>query len=330
MLAIAFGTRPEWIKLKPLLAQLEGKIPFKLIFTGQHTTLVDIKEVSKYDVQIFNIDNVCKSRLDSILASTLINLDLSADMVVVHGDTTSALAVALSAFHKGIRIAHIEAGLRSESYVDPYPEEFNRRSISAMSYAHFCPTRRAMLNLVAEGFDRDRIYVVGNTCIDNLLDITPSDSNEVLITMHRRENHHNMDEWFKNIEQLSFFYNFSFVFPMHPNENVTKHKHIFKGIKVVDPIPYDQFIQKVASCKAIITDSGGIQEEASYFKKPVVVCRRTTERPEGLNNFSWLCKDPYHLYNVFDTAINIPITGDSPYGDGHASERIATVLGEIL
>jgi len=326
MLLICFGTRPEYIKIKPLLNKLDGVIPYKLLFTGQHLDL--IKNFDNIDkLEIVNGSN----RLDSIVTSVLNNDLIFTDVthVMIQGDTTSAFAISLAAFHRKLKIIHLEAGLRTYNKEHPYPEEFNRRSISAMADIHLCPTKLSVDNLIREGF-KDEIHLVGNTVLDNLVNLTPEYHNNVLITLHRRENHNIMDKWFEKIDLIAKKYNnLNFVLPIHPNPNVQKHKNILKNVKVVDPMDYDECIQFISNCKIIITDSGGIQEESSFLKKKCIVCREQTERSESIGTFSTLVSIDT-IENVFDTFIvDYKIDLPSPYGDGKASEKIVNILKDL-
>ena len=251
---------------------------------------------------------------------------------MVQGDTTSAFALALAAFHRNIPVIHLEAGLRTYDVNNPWPEEINRRCISSFTSIHLCPTTNNKKQLTNEGIG-GAMWVVGNTGLDNLIHLLDKIEykNEVLITLHRRENHHNMDRWFVELSKLAKENpHLLFTFPIHPNPNVQRHKHLLQNINVIDPLGYDDMLNKIVKCRLIISDSGGIQEEASFLKKKVIVCRKTTERPESLNETSFLCGDPEELKEVFDFIIsNGYIVSDKcicPYGDGHASETIMKIL----
>lgn len=323
MLLICFGTRPEYIKIKPLLKHLNGRMPYKLLFTGQHTDLIK------------NFDNITQlkikdgsNRLDSIVCSILNDESIfeGINSVLIQGDTTSAFAISLAAFHRKIKIIHLEAGLRTYNKDHPYPEEFNRRSISAMADIHLCPTQLTIDNLKKEGF-KDGLYLVGNTVLDNLIDIQPKYQNKVLVTLHRRENHEIMDQWFAVVDSIAKKYqDLEFVLPIHPNPNVQKHKHLLKNVKVVEPMEYEQCIDYLSECKLVITDSGGIQEESSFLKKKCIVCREHTERSEGLGTFSFLVS-PKTIEKTFDNfIIDYKIDLPCPYGDGKSSQKIVDIL----
>lgn len=339
---ICYGTRPEYIKIKPLIEVLKGKISFKTLFTGQHTDLIG-EHKPDYIINIKDGDN----RLDSIVQSIL-NCDSTIfndpnefepiTHVLVQGDTTSALAMCLAAFHRRLQIIHLEAGLRTYNLDAPYPEEANRQLISRLSNINLCPTEHNKENLIRENCKGD-CYVVGNTGLDNLINYKNSISykNKILVTLHRRENHKVIEQYF------NFIYNiatanpkYSFVIPIHPNPNVKVHKNILSGknIKVCDPIPYNDMINILASCKFIISDSGGIQEEAAFLNKRVIICRESTEREEGVSQgFHVMCKKPQFLPGMFAyISKNYKPNEKSicPFGDGHASEKILEIFLKIF
>ena len=203
MILISFGTRPEYIKLKPVMdaCTQHGK-PYKVLYTGQHLDLLPQEAISYVDIHL-EIKNG-PNRLDSIVAS-LMNQDMTffdASRVMVQGDTTSAFAVALAAFHRKIPVIHLEAGLRTYDNDNPYPEEFNRQAISRLAAVHLCPSQMDYNNLITEKV-QGSVHVVGNTVLDNLLGVETSYTNKVLITMHRRENHANLDKWFTVFEKIA-------------------------------------------------------------------------------------------------------------------------------
>ena len=329
MLLISFGTRPEWIKIKPVVDAIEGKIPFKILFTGQHTSLVE--EYLK-DTFVVNEIGSGDNRLDSIVCS-LLNKDKlfeGVSHVMVHGDTTSAFAVGLAAFHRNIPVIHLEAGLRTFDRQNPYPEEFNRTAISSLASIHLCPTKSAAENVISMVGSDSQIFVTGNTVLDNLLGLSPEIENKVLVTMHRRENHKRIKEWFRIINDLAIENpELEFVLPLHPNPNVSKYRFQLKNVTVVDPLSYDDCLDFIRTCKVIITDSGGIQEESSFLKKKCIVCRKTSERAEGVGTFAFMCPHPNMLKPAFDGIIEsgeFIVNEDCPYGDGKASQRIVKVL----
>lgn len=330
---ISYGTRPEYIKIKSLIDIFEDNdVLFKILYTGQHQDIVDYN----FDYSI-NI-NAGLNRLDSITKSVMNTIPTIQKIeknkithVIVQGDTTSAMAVALSAFHNKIKVIHLEAGLRTYDNKNPYPEEMNRRLISQLADIHLCPTDNAKYNLQDEGI-KNNIHVVGNTVIDNLLPYKPKCeyTNKILVTLHRRENHHWMDKWFIEINKLAKKYaEYDFILPIHPNINVKKHKHLLPDVNIIDPLPYNEMLNLLIKVKLIITDSGGLQEEASFFNKKCLVCRVVTERPEALNKSTFLIKSPNDLKGEFEEHHNyFEINYDCPFGDGSSSKKIMKILND--
>ena len=334
MLLISFGTRPEYIKIKPLLEIFEDTIPYALLFTGQHTSLLE-HVVDAHDVRELNIAPG-ENRLDSIVASIMNQGSIfeGISAVMVQGDTTSAFAVALASFHRKIDIIHLEAGLRTGDLQNPYPEEFNRQAISRMATLHLCPTETSAINLAQENIT-DNVYVVGNTVLDNLKDVSTSYGNTILVTMHRRENHRIMDQWFTAINDLAGEYpQYDFILPIHPNPNVQRHRALLTDVKVVPPLDHDEFVRLLAHCRFAITDSGGLQEEGSFLRKKCIVCRKTTERTEGINVFSYMCHHPRELevfFQFLELEENYKVSEDleCPYGKGTSAQQILNVLKEV-
>lgn len=337
MLLIAFGTRPEWIKIKPVIDAIKGEIPYKILFTGQHTSLISSlgESYSTENVIHLEMSDACNTRLDSVITSTLMQIPedmYGADFVMVQGDTSSAFAVALAAFHRQITVIHLEAGLRTYDNLEPYPEEFNRQAIGSIADLHLCATEFAYDNLMRE-LKGGIIQVVGNTVLDHLTEIKTSNWNEVLVTMHRRENHELLDQWFTELNKLAVENkHLKFILPIHPNPNVKKHQDLLTDVEVIDPLPHNELLDLLARCKYVITDSGGIQEESAFLRKPCLVCRDKTERSEGLGSFSWLCTSPDKLSKSFgllkDQEIHKSLK--CPYGDGKASEKILKVFKRIM
>lgn len=322
MILICFGTRPEYIKVKSLINNIQN---IKTCFTGQHKDLLQNITVDYK----FNIDdNISENRLNNIMINIMKYSYIfdNIDYVLVQGDTTTACAIAISAFNHGKKIIHLEAGLRSDNLKDPFPEEMNRQVISRLADIHLCPTDFNKENLLKENVF-GKIYVVGNTGLDN---ITKDGyyGNHILITLHRRDNHDNMDKWFMEIEKIANKYSsIEFLIPLHPNPNVTKHKDIFKKVKVVPPMTHDELINYVKKCKFVISDSGGLQEECSFLNKKIIVCRKTTERPESVGFHSIMCTDYFLLENIVDTIIeNYEINEKCPYGDGKSWYYIQNIL----
>ena len=327
---ICAGTRPEIIKIRPLLTEFKKReIPFKTCFTGQHETLCNqfisdfiIKQKPKTDNRLNDTLSNCLEFYHSSVKFT---------HVLVQGDTSSALAMALWSFNRQIKIIHLEAGLRTYDFSHPFPEEANRQIISRLADIHFCVTENNKNNLISEKC-HGNFHVVGNTVLDNLVGIKPTYGNTVLITLHRRENHEIISDWFQTIDEIAGRYsNLNFILPIHPNPNVIKHKNILKNVKVVDPLEYDDTIQILKDCKLTITDSGGIQEEATFLNKKIIICRKTTERAECIfSGHGVLCPHPDALNKIFESANNsFEITTNvCPFGDGNTSALICDILLE--
>lgn len=324
---ICFGTRPEYIKVQSLINNFPKNIIMTL-FTGQHE---DLLENIKTDYKL-KIKEINKNRLNNIIASILSYDDIfdEVEFVIVQGDTTSAMAIALSAYHNNKKIIHLEAGLRTNNIYDPYPEELNRQIISRIAYIHLCPTIYNKNNLLKENIT-DRIYVTGNTGLDNIDKKDCIYGNIVLITMHRRDNYNLISEWFTTLSKIAKKYKeLKFIIPLHPNPKIRKYKNLLKGIKIIKSIEHDNLIKLLKKCKFIISDSGGLQEEASFLNKRIIVCRRTNERPESLgklSNHSILCPYPKYLEEIVDKINNnYIIKEECPYGDGKAWMKIKEIL----
>ncbi len=363
---ICFGTRPEAIKMLPLFLKFreEEILDVKLCVTGQHREMLDqvlqiFDVVPDFDLNIMK-EGQSLSSITSHIIDGMQNIFASyrPDMVFVHGDTATTLSISLSAFYNKIAISHIEAGLRTFNLQSPWPEEANRKLTSVLTNLHFCPTQLSMNNLTREGYASKNIYVTGNTVIDSLLWVRNKlinsnlksqfmdrfnflDKNKkmVLITGHRREN---FGLGFKNIciaikTLASEFPNVIFVYPVHLNPNV--QKVVFKNLSslsnvfLIEPQDYEAFIFLMDQSHIILTDSGGIQEEAPSLNKPVLVMRDTTERPEGID--SGTLKLVGTSANSIINECNKLLTDreaydkmsekDNPYGDGFASDRIVDI-----
>lgn len=327
MILLCFGTRPEWLKIKPIVGKMDRN-QYKLLFTGQHPDLLKNINVD-YTIQIKESD----SRLDQLIADCLTQFPKGDfDSVMVQGDTASAFACAVAAFNRGLKIYYLEAGLRSYDMKHPYPEEAYRQMIARISDINFTPTQLSADNLKQERVF-GRIHITGNTVLDNLLEKKEycEYTNKVLVTLHRRENHHWMDSWFDTINELAKQNsNLEFILPIHPNPNVQKHKHRLTHVTVINPLEHDQLLDLLVKCKFIISDSGGLQEEGSFFNKKVIVCRTTTERPEALETgHLLLCKTPQELPAMFhEVSHNYVIDNPCPYGDGHAAEYVVNLINK--
>ena len=334
---ISYGTRPEIIKLSPVIRELSKRnIFFKTVFTGQHKELYDdVKDlvpkpdyhlaIMKKNQSLINIISGISSQLNGILKEE------TPDLLMIQGDTSTAAISALIAFYEKIPIGHVEAGLRTYDLTSPFPEEGNRQIISRLARYNWAPTKLASEQLKEEKIQN--VIVTGNTVVDACMNYNYPISYEkkVLITLHRRENFgERMGKIFNEIEILAKEHSdLEFIFPMHPNPNVQKLNPILKHVDVIDPLEYSEMIKLLASVKFVISDSGGLQEECATFKKKVLVCRKTTERPEGIDaGFARLVDTD--VLNNFAWANDFPKwSGKNPYGNGDASKKIVnSILNE--
>ena len=333
MILFSFGTRPELIKILPIVKHL-SRNQFRMLFTGQHSALQDL--ATELEVEhVLHIKENNSNRLDNIFSSILSQVDdkifTDINTVVVQGDTASAFAVALAAFHREIDVTHLEAGLRTNKIKSPYPEEAYRQLIARITSLHLCPTIANQDTICSESC-HGQIEVVGNTVLDNLVNLEPHYGDHVLVTLHRRDNLDQISTWFREINKVAKKYSdLEFILPLHPNPSIRKHKSILTNVNVVEPLAYDEMKKLLATCRFIITDSGGIQEEASFLRKKVVVCREHTERTETLGLHSMLCPNPLRLEALVDIVSKEYQTNiASPYGDGHSGARIAKLLERYL
>jgi UDP-N-acetylglucosamine 2-epimerase (non-hydrolysing) len=328
---ICFGTRPELIKLIPLIKKFrEGEYNFLTLFTGQHETLIDefYDYIGKPDIIFTNIMEHGQS-LNKLTAKILDRMDSVYDIykitnVVIQGDTTSGFAIALSAYNKKIKVIHLEAGLRTADKYSPYPEEVNRRCISEIADIHFCPTISALNNLTRENITHD-VYLVGNTIVDtyklilqynkpeyNILQIVEANPCYIVVTMHRRENRGvNMTRMWNELNILSSTYKFVYIY--HPSVPESKHK-LCSNIHILEPQNYANMVYLINNSSGIISDSGGIAEEAVCSNKKILICRDTTERMETIQ-----CGLGRLIYNdIIDNItflhINDIIVTENPYG----------------
>ena len=334
MILLTYGTRPEFIKIKPLINEMvKQNIPFKTLFTGQHKDIV-----SKDSDFILEMTELTDNRLDNIIQNCM-NIPEKyfegIKYILVQGDTTSVMGLSLSALHRKIKVIHLEAGLRSYDNENPYPEENNRKIVSTISDIHLCPTENNKNNLLKENISEDKIFVVGNTSLDNIINLKNDISykNKVLITLHRRENHELMDTWFKTINDLAINNKeIEFILPIHPNPNVQKYKHLLTNVNVINPLNHNELINILLECKLVITDSGGIQEECSFLNKKCLVCRKVTERPESVGTTTFMVESPKNLIKLFNYHIKnylIDINNKCPYGDGQSSQKICEILKKL-
>lgn len=356
---LVFGTRPEAIKMCPLVNELKRRKELKTIVcvTGQHRQMLDqvldaFGVIPDYDLSImkdkqtlFDITTNILNKIKEVLE------DVKPDVVLVHGDTSTTFVTALACFYLQIPVGHVEAGLRTYNIYSPYPEEFNRQAVSIISQYNFAPTELSKANLIRERKKPESIYVTGNTAIDALKTTVrddyrhseldwAADSRLIMITAHRRENlGEPMQHMFRAIRRVMDEHSdVKAIYPIHMNPMVRETANAILGaddrIHIIEPLDVLDFHNFLARSFMILTDSGGIQEEAPSLGKPVLVMRDTTERPEGIKagtlklvgtteeviykNFKLLLEDK-NEYNKMSKASN-------PYGDGHACERIADIL----
>lgn len=354
-----FGTRPEAIKMCPLINELKKKENVQTIVcvTGQHRQMLDqvldtFNVVPDYDLSImkdkqtlFDITTNILNRIKKVLEEE------NPDVVLVHGDTSTTFATALACFYLQIPVGHVEAGLRTYNIYSPYPEEFNRQAVGILSQFNFAPTEKAKENLIKEGKDPSKIWVTGNTVIDALKTTVRKDythpelewakgSRLIFITAHRRENlgqpMHNM---FRAIRRVMDEHpDVKALYPIHMNPVVRQAAQEELGgldrIHIIEPVEVFDCHNIMAQSYLILTDSGGIQEEAPSLGKPVLVMRDTTERPEGIDagTLKLVGTEEEVIYKNFkellenEDAYNAMSKANNPYGDGHACERIANIL----
>lgn len=366
---IIFGTRPEAIKLAPLYHEIVRSNKFKpyICSTGQHKEML-MQAMEYFGLSAdYNLDvmkyNQGLGDLTALILSGLSKIvqDCKPDLIVVQGDTTTTFVGGLVAYYNRIKLVHIEAGLRSHSKYSPYPEEMNRILTTHLSDYHFAPTERTAENLRQEGVAAEKIFVVGNTVIDALFmgleRLKTYDSDElnnrlgmidfskevILVTGHRRESFGKpLKEICKALSAIATDDRVQIVYPVHLNPNVRKPVFSMlnkrKNIHLIDPLDYPVMIYLMSRSTIILTDSGGIQEEAPALKKPVLVMRDVTERAEGIDakvtklvgtSSEMIIKETLNLLNNQD-AYNIMASGKNPYGDGFASKRIVEILERDL
>lgn len=356
---LVFGTRPEAIKMCPLVNELKKRktIETLVCVTGQHREMLNqvletFQVVPDYDLSImqagqtlFDVTSKVLNGMKSILEQE------QPDVVLVHGDTSTTFAAALACFYLQIPVGHVEAGLRTYNIASPYPEEFNRQAVGTVSKFNFVPTEVAEQHLLKEGKDPSSIYVVGNTAIDALMTTVRPDyqhpelawaegSRLILITAHRRENlGEPMRQMFRAIKRVIEEHpDVKAIYPIHMNPTVRKVADEILGnesrIRIIEPLDVLDFHNFLNRSYMILTDSGGIQEEAPSLGKPVLVMRDTTERPEGVaaGTLKLVGTEEENIYRNFklllesEEAYEAMSHAQNPYGDGHTSERIADIL----
>ena len=358
---LVFGTRPEAIKMCPLVNELKTRKGIETIVcvTGQHRQMLDqvleaFQVEPDYDLSImkdrqtlFDVTTNILNRIKAVLE------EVQPDVVLVHGDTSTTFVTALACFYLQIPVGHVEAGLRTYNIYSPYPEEFNRQAVSIISAYNFAPTELSKENLLREGKNPDTIYVTGNTAIDALKttvreDYTHPDlewakgSRLIMITAHRRENlGEPMKHMFRAIRLVCDEHpDIKAIYPIHMNPVVREIADSILGdderIRIIEPLDVLDFHNFLSRSYLILTDSGGIQEEAPSLGKPVLVMRDTTERPEGIKagTLKLVGTDEEVIYQNFkqlledEEAYRAMSTASNPYGDGFACKRIADILEE--
>ena len=334
MIIIIYGTRPEYIKVKPVADELRKRgIPFRLLCTGQHTDnvmLPDTLNVPVMDTGLNRLDSITRSVCSDSFHKVF--EEIKPDAVMVQGDTASAMAAALTAFHHGIKVIHLEAGLRTYDPANPYPEEVYRRIISVIASVHLCPTEHAADCLKKERVT-GQIFVTGNTVLDGITEYKKHAryGTTVVVTLHRRENHKNMSRWFRVVNRLARENpHLNFILPLHPNPEVSKHRKLLSAVTVTRPMTRHELLTCIAESVIVITDSGGIQEECSFLNKKCLVCRKVTERPEATGTTIMVEAPDVLRQNFYNEIRNPEVNAECPFGDGHASERIADILQELF
>jgi UDP-N-acetylglucosamine 2-epimerase (non-hydrolysing) len=366
-----FGTRPEGIKMAPLVKALENDLRFHsmVCVTGQHREMLDhvlevFKIVPDFDLNLMKPGHTLSSLTSSILLGMpAVYEKFRPDIVLVHGDTATTFAVSLSAYYEKVQVGHVEAGLRTGDIYSPWPEEANRKLTAALANIHFAPTKKALKNLAIENIKLEKVHVTGNTVIDALYlakNIIKNDkklldtfsekfhflddkAKIILVTGHRRESFgEGFERICKAIRQIANTYaDVKIVYPVHLNPNVRDPVNRLLGdlnnVFLIDPCAYLPFVYLMTRSYIILTDSGGIQEEAPSLGKPVLVMRETTERPEAID--AGTVKLVGTDINLIINTVKRLLTDEreykrmsiahNPYGDGKASERICNILGDI-
>lgn len=356
---LVFGTRPEAIKMCPLVNELKKRAELQTIVcvTGQHRQMLDMvleafNVTPDYDLSImkdkqtlFDVTTNILNRIKEVLEKEMPNV------VLVHGDTSTTFVTALACFYLQIPVGHVEAGLRTYNIYSPYPEEFNRQAVSIISQYNFAPTELSKQNLLKEGKKPESIYVTGNTAIDALKTTVranythpelewANDSRLIMITAHRRENlGEPMRHMFKAIRRVMDEHpDVKAIYPIHMNPVVREIAKEYLGdddrIHIIEPLDVLDFHNFLSRSYLILTDSGGIQEEAPSLGKPVLVMRDTTERPEGIaaGTLKLVGTEEQTIYKEFSRLLSdkdryeAMSKASNPYGDGHACERIADII----
>ena len=367
--ALVFGTRPEAIKLFPVIHALRARddVDVRVIVTAQHRGLLDqVLEIAGI-VPDIDLDVMTPNQtLDGLTAKLIVELGKAfdaekPDRVVVHGDTLTTMVASLAAYYRKIPVAHVEAGLRSGDIHHPWPEEVNRRVVACIADMNFAPTQAAADALLKESRDAATIHITGNTVIDALLATRQRIGAEpelaaglddlaerfrgrriIAVTSHRRENFGGgMEAIARSIADIAARSDVAVIFPVHPNPNVRPVMDAMLGglpnVAMIEPLDYPHFVRLLDLCHLVLTDSGGVQEEAPSLGKPVLVMRETTERPEGVaaGTAKLVGTDRAEIVgSVFallddEAAYSAMSRAHNPFGDGQASERIAQVIAAV-
>ncbi len=329
---LAFGTRPEYLKLLPLIRifQKENYFPFQVVWIQQHNS-IDIDPSVQYS--ILPIETRSEHRLEDIGSQILEGLPKllkGTTHLIVQGDTASVFYSAVVAFQQGIKVLHVEAGLRTYTLERPYPEEAYRQMVSRIASYHFAPHKDSETLLRNEHVE-GQIHVVGNTILDLVQSygLSVEKGNRVLITFHRRENWGSICECIDQVNQLAEKYpHLEFVWFLHPNQDLQKivHNHISKQVTLENPMSHRPFAEQIAKCYAILTDSGGIQEEASFLGKQCIVLRTTTERSHIGAPYIQTVQKFEDIGEMFSSLVERTLSSCSVYGNGTSSEQIYSIL----
>ena len=360
---VVLGTRPEAIKMCPLIIQMKKtqKIECCVCLTGQHREMLQqVMDIFRLQTQ-YNLDIMKTNQTLSMITISIIErieniIEFeNPDLVLVHGDTSTSFAASLAAFYQSVPVGHVESGLRTYNLKSPFPEEFNRQAVDLISELYFAPTESARQNLLREGKDASKIFVTGNTVIDVFPFTIKSDyqndllkwaegSRMILLTTHRRENiGEPMEHIFHAVKNIiEDFPDVKVIYPIHKNPKVRKiANEIFQNverIQITEPFDVVAFHNVMSQSYLILTDSGGVQEEAPSLGKPVLVLRNTTERPEGIaagtSKLTGISEaDIYQQIRkllIDKNAYERMSSAANPYGDGHASERITEIILQYL
>lgn len=352
---ITYGTRPELIKLVPLIYELRklSSITTIVVNTGQHIDMLKPLEnffeiTPDFELNVMQPNQTINKTLSAVLIKIEeLFLQIKPDLVFIQGDTSTVLATGMACFNMGIPVAHVEAGLRSFDLTQPFPEEFNRKVVSLFAKYNFAPTELSKNNLIAEKIVEEKIFITGNTVIDTIQIIAEKmqlskhiNPNKILITAHRRENHgEGMLNICKAIKEIIKLKNdVEFIWPVHSNPNVKvvveQELKDLKQVQLLSPLDYFDLLQHMANSKIIWTDSGGIQEESPYFKKPVLILRNVTERPEVVSsgfgvlvgtNVEKIVTETTKLFTDINYYTDLT-KGKNPFGDGNAAKKIIEIV----